>query len=445
MGIKDRITPFQHFTNTEDDDREQFTESPAIIKVLGVGGAGNNAVNNMILSGLKGVEFIAANTDAQVLKRCLSPIKIQLGTQLTRGLGAGGNPEVGAKAAEEDIEKIKQILSGSDMVFITAGLGGGTGTGAAPVIAKACQELGILTVAIVTKPFSFEGRIRLKNAQEGLARLQDVVDTLITIPNDRLVTLADKRASFLEMFKKADDILYYAVKGISDLIVTPGYINVDFNDVKTVMSERGMALMGTGVGRGENRAVEAAQQAISSPLLEDISIKGARAVLVNITASPDMAMHEFEEASSIIHSEVDPEANINIGMAFDPEIGDELRITVIATGIGGNSQSRTCNVSTSKRYESKPTSRYTSSYPSQPLQSSSIPKKEEQKRIFIDDDVYEGSEIAISEPNPEKTRRIYGEESERKHSLIDRFKRKFTSDDDEEDLSIPTFIRRRSK
>ncbi|MGC8720691.1 MAG: cell division protein FtsZ, partial [Thermodesulforhabdaceae bacterium] len=202
----------------QNDEDDYFLESPAKIKVLGIGGAGNNAINNMISSGLRGVEFIAANTDAQVLKRCLAPIKIQLGVQLTRGLGAGGNPEIGAKAAEEDIERIKEAVEGSDMVFITAGLGGGTGTGGAPVVARACRELGILTVAIVTKPFSFEGRVRLRNAQEGLAKLQDVVDTLITIPNDRLTTLADKRASFIEMFKKADDVLYYAVKGISDLI-----------------------------------------------------------------------------------------------------------------------------------------------------------------------------------------------------------------------------------
>lgn len=442
MTTKDKITPLQYPLKTETNGEEEyFTESPAKIKVLGVGGAGNNAINNMINSGLLGVEFIAANTDAQALRRCLAPIKIQLGTQLTRGLGAGGNPEIGAKAAEEDIEKIKEAVSGSDMVFITAGMGGGTGTGAAPVIAKACRELGILTVAVVTKPFSFEGRVRAKNAQEGLAKLQDVVDTLITIPNDRLATLADKKASFLEMFKKADDVLYYAVKGISDLIVMPGYINADFSDVKTVMSHGGMALMGTGVGRGENRAVEAAQQAISSPFLEDVSIKGAKAVLVNITTGNDLTMHEFEEAASIIHSEVDPEANIKIGTALDPEVGDEFRITVIATGMGSN-QSKTAQTSTQKRIENKPSGRYPYSYPP-PVSSSS--KKEEPRRVFIDDDAYENPEIVSSELPSDKTKRPYIEEPEKKQSLIDRFKKRFTSEDDEEDLSIPTFIRRRSK
>lgn len=443
MTTRDKITPLQYSANTEnsgrgDDAGEYFMESPAKIIVIGVGGAGNNAINNMINSGLRGVDFIAANTDAQALRRCLAPVKVQLGTQLTRGLGAGGNPEIGAKAAEEDIEKIKQVVDGSDMVFITAGLGGGTGTGAAPVIARACRELGILTVAVVTKPFSFEGRVRIKNAQEGLAKLQEVVDTFITIPNDRLTTLADKRASFLEMFKKADDVLFYAVKGISDLIVIPGYINSDFADVRTVMHQGGMALMGTGVARGENRAMEAAQQAISSPLLEDVSIKGARAVLVNITSGPDLAMREFEEASSIIHSEVDSDANIKIGTALDPEAGDELRITVIATGIG-NSQAKMAQPSPQRRPEGK------TRYPSYPPPPSPTSKKEEPRRIFIDDDVYENPEIVVSDTSYEKPKKVYGEEPEKKQSLLDRFKKRFTSEDDEEDLSIPTFIRRRSK
>lgn len=444
MGTKDKVMPLEYTRGTvgqNDEDDGYFLEPLAKIKVLGIGGAGNNAINNMINSGLRGVEFIAANTDAQVLKRCLAPVKIQLGTQLTRGLGAGGNPEIGAKAAEEDIERIKEVVDGSDMIFITAGLGGGTGTGGAPVVARACRELGILTVAIVTKPFSFEGRVRLRNAQEGLAKLQDVVDTLITIPNDRLTTLADKRAGFIEMFKKADDVLYYAVKGISDLIVIPGYINVDFADVRTVMTERGMALMGTGVGRGENRAVEAAQQAISSPLLEDVSIKGARAVLVNITAGPDMTMHEFEEASSIIHSEVDSDANIIIGTAFDPEINDELRITVIATGIGNSTKAKPAQSATPRRQDAGSSATRPASYPAPPSPPGRS-KKDEPKRIFIDDDVYENPNY---EPSSDIGKREYVEEPEKKQSLLDRFKRKFVPEENEEDLSIPTFIRRRSR
>lgn len=306
----------------------------AKIKVLGIGGGGGNAINNMISSGLDGVEFIAANTDFQALERSLAPVKIQLGANLTKGLGAGGNPETGAKATQEDLDKIKEALAGSDMVFITAGLGGGTGTGGAPIVAQVCRELGALTVAVVTKPFLVEGKVRQRHAEEGLKALQESVDTLISIPNNRLLCLADRRATFLECFKRVDDVLYYAVKGISDLITNPGYINVDFADVRTVMAEMGMALMGTGVGRGENRAAQAAQQAISSPLLEDISIHGARAALVNITAGPDLGMHEFEEASSIIQKELDEEANIILGTAIDSSLGDEIRITVIATGIG---------------------------------------------------------------------------------------------------------------
>lgn len=322
------------------DQMEQMTmeyagvSSRAKISVLGIGGGGGNAINNMIRTGLEGVQFIAANTDWQVLERNLAPIKIQLGTNLTKGLGAGGQPEVGAKAAQEDLDKIREAVNGSDMVFITAGLGGGTGTGGAPIAAKICKELGALTVAVVTKPFLVEGRVRIRNADEGLKSLQETVDTLITIPNNRLLCLADKRSTFLEMIKRADDVLLYAVKGISDLIIKQGYINVDFNDVKTVMGEMGLALMGTGVGRGENRASQAVQQAISSPLLEDISIHGARAALINISAGPDLGMHEFEEALSIIQKEVNEDANIILGMVVDENMEDEIRVTVIATGIG---------------------------------------------------------------------------------------------------------------
>jgi cell division protein FtsZ len=308
--------------------------SRAKITVLGIGGGGGNAINNMIRAGLEGVQFIAANTDFQVLERSLAPVKIQLGTNLTKGLGAGGMPEVGAKATQEDLERIREAVDGSDMVFITAGLGGGTGTGGAPIAAQICKEMGALTVAVVTKPFMVEGKVRIRNADDGLKALQETVDTLITIPNNRLLCLADKRSTFLEMIKRADDVLLYAVKGISDLIIKQGYINVDFNDVKTVMGEMGLALMGTGVGRGENRAAQAVQQAISSPLLEDISIHGARAALINISAGPDLGMHEFEEALSIIQKEVNEDANIILGMVMDDSMMDEIRVTVIATGIG---------------------------------------------------------------------------------------------------------------
>ncbi len=318
---------------------EKMTEDAVLsnrakITVLGIGGGGGNAINNMITAGLEGVNFIAANTDWQVLERNLAPRKIQLGTNLTRGLGAGGLPEMGAKATQEDIDKIREAVTGSDMVFITAGLGGGTGTGGAPIAAQICKEIGALTVAVVTKPFMVEGKVRLRHAEDGLKTLQETVDTLITIPNNRLLCLADKRSTFLEMIKRADDVLLYAVKGISDLILKQGYINVDFNDVKTVMGEMGLALMGTGVGRGENRASQAVEQAISSPLLEDISIHGARAALINISAGPDLGMHEFEEALSIIQKEVNDEANIILGMVIDEKMEDEIRVTVIATGIG---------------------------------------------------------------------------------------------------------------
>jgi cell division protein FtsZ len=306
----------------------------ATIKVMGIGGGGGNAINNMISAGLDGVEFIAANTDFQVLEQNMAPQKLQLGANSTRGLGAGGNPEVGAKATQEDIDRIRDALQGCDMVFITAGLGGGTGTGGAPIVAQVCRELGVLTVAVVTKPFGFEGKVRMRKADDGVKALRQVVDTLITIPNDRLSSLADRRATLLDMFKRADDVLLYAVKGISDLIMKPGLINVDFADVRTVMGEMGLALMGTGIAKGENRAVQAAQQAISSPLLEDISINGARAALINISAGPELGMHEFEEASSIIFKEVHDEAQIILGTAIDPSLEDELRVTVIATGIG---------------------------------------------------------------------------------------------------------------
>ncbi len=313
-------------------------ELTAKIKVIGVGGGGGNAINTMIAAGLSGTDFIVANTDAQALKASASNIKIQLGEQITRGLGAGANPEIGKKSALEDREKIKEILEGSDMVFITAGLGGGTGTGAAPVIAQIAKEVGALTVAVVTKPFIFEGNRRMKQADEGLRELRAVVDTVITIPNQRLLAVAGKSTSMLDAFKKVDEVLLQAVKGISDLINVHGLINVDFADVKTIMSEMGMALMGTGIAEGENKALEAAQKAISSPLLEDIKIEGARGLLINVAGGRDMSIFEVNEAAEKIKSEAHPDANIIFGAVIDDTLGDRMMVTVIATGLGGEAR-----------------------------------------------------------------------------------------------------------
>ncbi len=306
----------------------------ARIKVVGVGGGGGNAVNTMIAAGLQGVDFMTANTDAQALKANLASVKLQLGTAFTKGLGAGGNPDVGRKAATEDVERIREVLSGADMVFVTAGMGGGTGTGGAPVVARVARELGALTVGVVTKPFHFEGKKRGRQAEEGMRELKANVDTLIAIPNQRLLAVAGRNMSILETFKKADDVLLQAVRGISDLITVHGLINLDFNDVRTIMSEMGMALMGAAVASGEDRAVEAAQKAISSPLLEDVSIQGARGVLINITGGPDLTIHEVNEAATLIQEEADDEANIIFGAVIDESLHDQIRITVIATGFG---------------------------------------------------------------------------------------------------------------
>ncbi len=315
-------------------------EKSAKIKVIGVGGAGGNAINNMITSNLQGVKFIAANTDLQALDVSRAEIKIQIGEQLTEGLGAGANPQVGRDAALESADVIKASLAESHMVFITAGFGGGTGTGAAPVIANLCKELGILTVAVVTRPFSFEGKKRARQADEGIGQLKEVADTVITIPNDRLRGLASKNAKMVDMFKRADEILLHSVKGITDLIMRPGLVNLDFADVKTTMSKAGMAIMGIGVADGENRAVDAAERAISHPLLEDINIDGAKGVLMNITSSSDITMEEMTEASERIYNEVGDEAEIIWGAVIDDDMGDEMRVTVIATGIGQHSEEK---------------------------------------------------------------------------------------------------------
>lgn len=316
------------------------TEKSAKIKVIGVGGAGGNAINNMIAGNLSGVKFIAANTDTQALEISRAEVKIQLGEKLTEGLGAGANPQVGRDAAIESNQVLKSALAESHMIFITAGLGGGTGTGAAPVIAGLCKEMGILTVAVVTRPFSFEGKKRGRQADEGLNELKRVADTVITIPNDRLRGLASKNAKMIDMFRKADEILLHSVKGITDLIIRPGLVNLDFADVKTTMSKAGMAIMGIGVANGENRAVDAAERAISHPLLEDINISGAKGVLMNITSSSDITMEEMTEASDRIYSEVGEDAEIIWGAVLDDDMGDEMRVTVIATGIGAEADTK---------------------------------------------------------------------------------------------------------
>lgn len=311
---------------------EGADQAPAKIKVIGIGGGGGNAVNRMIKAQLRGIEFISANTDVQALRRSEAAIKLQLGDDLTRGLGAGGDPEVGRKSALEDTERILEVLDGADMVFLTAGLGGGTGGGAAPIFASLAAEIGALTVAVVTKPFGFEGRRRMKFADRGVEELRNSVDTLITIPNERLLSFVDRGTPLTEAFLIADDVLRQAVQGISDLITVPGEVNVDFADVKTIMTGMGMALMGTGIAKGENRAVEAAQRAISSPLLEETSIEGAQGVLLNISGSHDLSLHEVAEAARIIADSVDPEANIISGMVIDEDLSDEMKVTVIATG-----------------------------------------------------------------------------------------------------------------
>jgi cell division protein FtsZ len=308
--------------------------SSAVIKVIGVGGGGGNAVEHMVAESINGVEFVIANTDVQALSKSNVETKIQLGDQMTKGLGAGANPEIGKRAAESSKDDIVRALDGADMIFVTAGMGGGTGTGAAPVIAELAKEMGILTVAVVTKPFSFEGRQRMKVAEQGIAELSEHVDSLITIPNNKLLTVLGKNMSLLNAFKAANNVLLGAVQGIADLIMRPGLINVDFADVRTVMSEMGMAMMGTGRATGENRARQAAELAVASPLLEDVNMQGARGVLVNLTAGLDMSIGEFEEVGEVIKQFTSENATVVIGTVVDPDLNDELRVTVVVTGLG---------------------------------------------------------------------------------------------------------------
>jgi cell division protein FtsZ len=311
---------------------DERAEMSAKLKVIGIGGAGGNAINTMVSAGLAGVDFISINTDAQALEQNLAQQRVQIGSQLTQGLGAGANPEIGRKAIEEDRDEVARVLAGSDMVFVTAGMGGGTGTGAAPVVAEIAREMGALTVGIVTKPFTFEGLKRSQRAEQGIQEMRKQVDTLIVIPNQRLFAVVDKSTPLLDAFKVADDVLRHATKGISDLITVPGLINLDFADVRTIMAEMGDALMGTGYARGEGKSVQAAQQAIASPLLEGVSIRGAKGVLVNITGGAEMSLYEISEATTVIYEEAGEDANVIFGAVVDEDLKDEIFITVIATG-----------------------------------------------------------------------------------------------------------------
>ena len=350
----------------ENDVRIQYNEEPrnkASIKVIGVGGGGGNAVNRMICAGVEGIQFVVANTDLQALQMSRAPVKIQLGTKLTSGLGAGANPEVGRRGALEDADKIIEALEGADMVFVTAGLGGGTGTGAAPIIASLASEMGALTVAVVTKPFAFEGKRRLNQAERGMAELVDSVDTMIVIPNEKLLAVA-QNAGFFESFRVADDILRQAVQGISDIITIPGIINRDFADVKTIMAGMGHAVMGTAIAHGERRATDAAQAAISSPLLEEGAIDGARGILINITGSSSLKLAEVNEASTIIQSAAHEDANIIFGAVLDEEMKDDVKITVIATGFKNEAPQRR-ERAVSSAQQAIASARTASSYPAQ--------------------------------------------------------------------------------
>ncbi len=398
---------------------ETDSDRHAVIRVIGAGGGGGNAVNNMIRSGLAGVEFIAANTDAQSLRHNLAPVKLQIGCQHTKGLGAGADPEVGRIAANEDYDTMKDALTGSDMVFITAGLGGGTGTGAAPVMARvARQEVGALTVAVVTKPFLFEGKRRMRQAEEGINQLRREVDTLIVIPNQKLLSLK-KDISFLDAFRKADDVLLQAVRGISDLVTVNGLINLDFADVKTVMQEKGVALMGTGSAIGEGRMEEATRMAINSPLLEDIGMAGARGVLINITGSSSMTLAEVNDAVSIIQHEAHEDANIIFGAVIDEEMGEAVSVTVIATGFGKED----CEMP---------------AIPEKPVRRAVQPSASRQEADKSAAWTYQPSEPQNTQV-PAFIRRSNREKNSRHLSLVDDY-----SIEAEEDLDIPTFLRRQA-
>lgn len=413
------------------------TENSAKIKVIGVGGAGGNAVNNMIDANLKGVKFIVANTDAQALEASKAEVKIQIGKELTEGLGAGADPSKGREAAQESYDEIKESLKDSHMVFITAGFGGGTGTGAAPVIAEICKDLGILTVAVASKPFSFEGKKREKQALEGLDRLHSITDTVITIPNDRLRGIAPKGARMVDMFIKADEILHHSVKGITDLIMMPGHVNLDFADVRATMQKAGKALMGIGIASGENRAIEAAERAISHPLLEDLSISGAKGVLMNITSSSDLTLDEMTEASDRIHQEVGDEADIIWGQTFDDDLGDEMRITVIATGIDMDDPAMSDNI---HKLEPNP----------QPVafkSDSAVPAYETRTHVVANESVARG---IVRDPTEEELAQWDQQDSpiiQHSKTIVEEEEAvdyTTTIPFDNNDLEVPTFLRRKA-
>jgi cell division protein FtsZ len=388
-------------------------ESLARIRVIGIGGGGGNAVNTMVENNLQGIEFIAANTDMQALENSKADVCLQLGPGITKGLGAGADPERGKEAAFESLEEIREVLRGADMVFITAGLGGGTGTGGAPVIAKLSKELGALTVAVVTKPFFFEAKARMKKAEEGWKELKKHVDTIITIPNDRLLTIMQKGSRLMDMMKRADEVLLQAVKGITDLINLPGHMNVDFADLKAVMKEVGPALMGAGVGVGENRAIEAAKRAIDNPLLQDVGIDGAKGVLINISASEDsLTMNEFMEASNLISQKAHEDANIIVGALFDDSLQEEMRVTVIATGVTGLEEAETIK---------------------RPMQTVSNKTQKKENEIEADN----VAKIA-SDNNTGRTNKVFSRRNPghlRKQSLL------FPNTLDEAELETPTYLR----
>lgn len=396
------------------NDENGTFDQGAKIKVIGIGGGGCNAVNTMIKSGLSGVEYIVANTDSQALQANHAPTKVQLGVEITKGLGAGANPEVGRKAALDEYEKLSEVLEGADMVFITAGMGGGTGTGAAPIIAKLCKELGALTVGVVTKPFLFEGRKRFKQAEAGIQTLEENVDSLITIPNQRLLYIAGDSLSLVDTFKKADEVLLNAVRGISDLINYTGHINADFADVKTVMSGKGLALMGTGIATGPDRAIKAATEAISSPLLEDVTIDGATGIIINITGNSSLTMHETNEAVTLIMEAADEEAEIIFGTVIDDDMGEDIKVTVVATGLGGLERVKSnhgSNVSNdlNLRTEETPEVRVQESAPvlqEREEVSATTPRSEERavprEEFYLSRDVQEEERVEVREEAPKQ-------------------------------------------
>ena len=433
----------------EFDDAE--VPEAANIKVIGVGGGGGNAINTMITEGVSNVEFIAANTDLQALETNLAPVKIQLGGALTDGLGAGADPEIGRDSALEDQTQIAEALAGADMVFVTAGMGGGTGTGATPVIASVAREQGALTVGVVTKPFQFEGRRRRRQAEEGIDNLATAVDTLITIPNQRLLAIAGEQTTVLEAFKKADEVLLHAVQGISDLITVRGLVNVDFADVRTIMSDRGMALMGTGRASGPSRAMEASEMAISSPLLEEVSIEGATGILINVTGGVDMTLSEINDAMSLIEGAAHQEANIIFGNVIEEDMRDELMVTVIATGFDRNHESKRSDYSEmTRRRESA--LRSSESKRSNNEESASRESSKEQDSGFSSQQTASGSHPTASYDKNQSNGGSSNASKDRRGTFIRSSKKDRSSDDDndsagglspdeEEEMEVPTFLR----